>query len=242
MRQAVRWIAAGCAALIVGQVWAADAEELLRQILTRRMPTAEIGTIRRVEGLPLYEVQLDRINIMYTDGAGNYALFGDLVDLESRDNLTAMRREALRAVDFAALPLECAVVRVKGDGSRKLALFSDPDCPYCQRLEQELAKVGNVTIYLFLYPLTQLHPDAARKSANVWCSVDRAQAWDDLMLRKQLPPPAQCDTPLERIEALARSLNIEGTPGLIFGNGKLVPGVLPAPQIEELLRASAAPS
>jgi thiol:disulfide interchange protein DsbC len=177
---------------------------------------------------------------MYTDKKGELAFIGNLVNLKTQENLTKKRAEALAFVDFSQIPLAQAIVKVKGDGSRKLVVFSDPDCPYCKQLEKELAFLNNVTIYTMLYPLEELHPDARKKSAAVWCAADRAKAWDDLMLYGKEPAAAadECKTPLDEINKLAQRLSITGTPGLVFENGKLVPGTLKTEQIEELLKAA----
>jgi thiol:disulfide interchange protein DsbC len=139
-------------------------------------------------------------------------------------------------VDWAKLPLDKAIVKVKGKGERKVALFSDPDCPYCQQLERELMDVDNVTIYIFLYPLTTIHPDAERKARLVWCAPDRARAWDELMLLKREPAgPADCATPFKEIAEFADKSWILGTPGIVFSSGQLVPGAINRQQFEQLL-------
>ena len=129
---------------------------------------------------------------------------------------------------------------MKGSGVRRLAVFSDPDCPYCKELERELKDVTDVTIYTFLYPLAQLHPDATRKARLIWCAADRATAWDHLMLEGREPPAAgnDCEAPIGAVADVARKLWILGTPGMVFSSGKLVPGVLPRAQIETLLNAA----
>jgi thiol:disulfide interchange protein DsbC len=139
--------------------------------------------------------------------------------------------------------MDKAIVKVKGDGSRKIAIFTDPDCPYCKRLEHELAKVSNVTVYVFLLPLPQLHPDAPRKARAVWCSADPAKAWDALMLEGQEPaaPGPECKDPIAEVAKVADAIGIRGTPGVAFANGKLVPGAIGAEQIEQYLNAPAKP-
>ena len=82
-----------------------------------------------------------------------------------------------RVVSFSLATTESW--RDKGTGERKLVIFSDADCPFCARLEQELKSVDNVTIYTFLYPIDSLHPDAARKSRMIWCSADKVKAYEE---------------------------------------------------------------
>lgn len=213
-------------------------EDQLRATLTANMPGARLGAITKLPYGGLYEVVINGNNVFYTTAKGDVGLFGNLVELKSRTNLTEARRSELSVVDFSRLPLDKAIMKVKGNGSRKLAVFTDPDCPYCKRLEKELSDVTDVTVYVFLLPLPSLHPDAPRKAKAIWCAPDRVKAWDDLMLTAKEPEGeanAECNTPIADIARLAEELHIEGTPGLIFGSGKLVPGAIPAKDIEKLL-------
>ncbi len=143
--------------------------------------------------------------------------------------------ETLTAIKWESLPLENAVKVVRGNGARKLAVFSDPDCPYCKKAEQEFVKLDNVTIYTFMYPL-QMHPDAPRKSRLVWCSKDRSQAWLDLMLKSKTPAGKDnCDNPVDENLALGAKLGIDGTPAMVLANGKRIPGYMPADRLDAML-------
>jgi thiol:disulfide interchange protein DsbC len=181
--------------------------------------------------------------IFYTDADFNYLIDGSIIDTRSMVNLTGGRQRELEekklrqlAFPFDQLPFDMAIKKVKGDGSRKMAVFSDPDCPYCRRLERDLEKVDNVTIYLFLFPIEQLHPKAPAISRAIWCSPDRGKAWDDYMLKGLAPKTAgDCDNPVNKIVAYGQSRKITGTPTIFFTDGKRVPGAIPAEQIEEQL-------
>ena len=216
-----------------------EVEDQLRATLTERLPGLSVQSITKLPQLDLYEVVGRGNRIFYTDAKGEFGLMGNLIDLKTRTNLTQQRQDELNVVDFAQLPLDKAIVKVKGDGSRKIAIFTDPDCPFCKRLEQELAKVSNVTVYVFLFPLPQLHPDASRKARAVWCAPDRAKAWDALMLEGKEPaaPGPECRDPIADLAKVAGAVGIQGTPGLVFANGKLVPGAISAEEIERLLNA-----
>jgi protein-disulfide isomerase len=114
---------------------------------------------------------------------------GDVVDLASGQSLTNRIRQANRpVVNIQKLDTKDAIAI--GTGARKLYVFSDPDCPYCQSLEKELEKLKDVTVYVFLFPLTSLHPQAATIAESVWCSKNKAAAWRAYLLNKELPPSA----------------------------------------------------
>ena len=223
----------------------ADVEQMRKQ-LTERMPGTQIGAITKAPYAGLYEVIANGFNVFYTDENANIAIIGKVIDLKTTKDLVQARSQELMHVDFASLPIDKAIVKVKGNGSRKLAVFSDPDCPFCHELEQELAKVTDVTIYIFLYPLTELHPDSERKAKLVWCAENPAKAWDELMLHGKEPAATNkpCEPPLGEIKALAQKNWITGTPGLVFPDGQLVAGSVNSVQIENYLanQTKAAPS
>jgi thiol:disulfide interchange protein DsbC len=197
------------------------------------------ATIKGVAKTPipgLYEVNLGK-EIIYSDANGEYLLLGDMVDTRTRKNLTQARNDELNKVDFASLPLANAVKVVKGNGARKIAVFSDPNCPYCKRLETTLKEVDNVTVYTFLYPV--LSPDSGVKSKSIWCSSDRAKAWQAWMLDHQTPTASgNCDTSvLQKNLALGQQLNVTGTPTIFLTDGRRLPGAVPADELDKALSA-----
>jgi thiol:disulfide interchange protein DsbC len=130
--------------------------------------------------------------------------------------------------------MDLAFTRVKGTGARKLIIFSDADCPFCHRLENELKNVDNVTIVTFLFPIDQLHPDAARKSKQIWCAPDKVKAWDDFFANGKVPDnKGDCGDPVAQTQALGAALKINATPTLVFADGTMIPGALPAAQLEK---------
>jgi thiol:disulfide interchange protein DsbC len=205
----------------------------IRAALEQKFPGAQISHIEKSGYLGLYEVMLDD-NLVYTDPKVAYIFVGSMYDTATKENLTEARSRKLNRVAVDKLPYELAFKRVKGDGSRKLVIFSDADCPFCHRLETEMKGLDNVTIYTFLFPIDQLHPNAAHKSKQIWCSADKAKAWDAFFASGKLPDnKGDCGDPVARTQALGNSLKINATPTLIFADGTLIPGALPLPQIEK---------
>jgi len=213
----------------------ADAKEVEKQ-LRQRYPATNITAVYATPINGVYEIVMGR-NVAYTDESGRYMIFGHLFDMKEQNDLTAKRLEEINRIDVSVLPLSDAIKTVKGNGSRTLYIFSDPDCPFCQRLEREtIPKLDNVTIYTFLYPLEGMHPDARRKAEAIWCAKDRAKAWDDFMAKGKVPEGnANCDTPVDRNIRLASHMGINGTPTIITGDGTVVPGFVPAPELERRL-------
>ncbi len=224
------------AALAAGRANADEAD--IRKALQDKFPEVKVEKITKTEFNGLYEV-LVQDQIVYTDAKGSFLFQGSIVDLKSGKNITAERKSDLTRINFNELPLSLAIKAVKGNGKRKLVVFSDPDCPFCKRLENEFLKVTDVTVYTFLYPIDSLHPQAREKSKAIWCSADRLKAWNDYMLNNTAPKAAgNCDTPLAKIGELGEKYKISGTPTLFFANGRKVPGAVPAEQIEQMLNAA----
>lgn len=210
-------------------------EAAIKKTLLEKFPGAAIASIAKTPYSGLYEVLIDG-QVVYVDENAKYLFVGSVVDLKTRQNLTNERLEKLNAVKFDSLPFADAIKTVKGNGKRKLAIFSDPDCPYCRKLEQELTKVNNVTIYTFLYPIVSLHPEANANAKAIWCAPDRNKAWDDAMLRGVMPKNnGSCKNPVESNIALGNKYRVTGTPTIIFENGQRVPGMVPADKLNELL-------
>ena len=167
---------------------------------------------------------------------------GPLLDVQGNRNLTEARLEKINVIAFDSLPLAWAIKRVKGSGARRLAIFEDPDCPYCKTLEQTLAGIDNVAVFVFLYPIDQIHPDAAEKSKAVWCATDRARAWDDIMRTGVVPAnSADCDNPIAKIADFARQHRITGTPTTILSDGRRLVGAVPRAELEQYLLKAARP-
>ncbi|MCE4543693.1 MULTISPECIES: DsbC family protein [Caballeronia] len=208
----------------------------LKSTLESRMGDATVKSIQKTEIPGLYEVNLGS-QIVYSDATGNYVLIGDLVDTRSSRNLTEARLAETNKIDFAKLPLENAVKVVKGNGSRKIAVFSDPNCPYCKQLESTLKSIDNVTVYTFLYPV--LSPDSTAKSKSIWCSKDRGMTWESWMLDHKAPSmAASCDTTaIDKNLKLGRSMNVTGTPTVFLADGRRLPGAVPADRLEKELSA-----
>ncbi len=213
----------------------------LKKVLEQKFPGAEIRAIAKAPYFGLYELMLgDRI--VYTDAKAKYVLVGAVYDTDTKTNLTEARQRQLNRVNVAALPLDLAIKKVKGSGARKLIVFSDPDCPFCARFEKTLKNVDDTTVYTFLFPIDQLHPDAARKARMIWCAPDRVRAWDAHFDSGTLPDnPGECENPVAKTQEIGASLKINGTPTLIFADGSMVPGAIPAEQLEsEFAKADAA--
>lgn len=212
-----------------------DAEKEVATKLRAQYPSTQISEVRTTGIDGIYEVDMGK-NIGYTNSEGRYFLFGHIFDMTTQQDLTQQRIDALNVVKFSELPLKDAIKTVHGKGERIVAVFSDPDCPYCRKLENELPKLNNVTIYTFLMPLDGLHPEASRKAKAIWCSSNKSQSMEGYMIHDKTPDMTKtCDNPIERNVQLGQKLGINGTPTLISSDGRVMPGMAAADQLEKFI-------
>jgi len=239
MKLAVSLAAACAAGQVLSQTPAsagADANMLLT--LKRLYPATQIKQITATPVPGIFEVVMSQ-NVAYIDASGRYFFVGRLLDMQTQQDLTAARVDQATQVDAGSLPLGDAIKVVKGNGSRKLIVFSDPDCPHCRQLERNLASLTDVTVYTFIYPI--LNPSSSKpKAAAVWCAPDPASAWANLLANGSTPSSqrAGCQPPIERNVALGERLGITGTPTLISADGRKSPGAASAERISQWLDAA----
>lgn len=215
-------------------------EARLLQTLKAAHPGTRFTSVQATPIPGIFEVVMGQ-NIAYIDGSGRYFLVGRLLDMVEKTDITAATKERIaQRIEWKDLPLKDAIKF--GSGPLQLAVFSDPDCPFCRQLEAELDKLKDVTVYVFPYPIASLHPSAAKTAANIWCAPNRAQAWRDFLIRKVPPAAAKagCDaSAIQRNVALAEALSINATPTLISADGRLASGASQAQTILTWLQRGA---
>jgi thiol:disulfide interchange protein DsbC len=211
-------------------------EAAIRKNLSARLPDfPKIDEVTPTAMPGLYEVRTG-MDVLYTDAEGNWLIEGALIDTRARKNLTDERVNKLTAIAFKDLPLQYAFTIVRGNGKRQLALFEDPNCSYCKHFEQDLQKINDIAVYVFLIPI--LGNESQVKSRQIWCSKDQGKAWQDWMVRDVAPMGStDCDTSaLQANLDFARRYRITGTPTLVFADGSRISGAVPAKQVEQRLK------
>lgn len=207
----------------------------LKDILSKRIPSLEITAVTPSEINGLYEVVANNSHIFYSDAKGKFVVLGEMMNAENQENLTSRKLSEINRISYADLPFQYALKQVNGNGLREISVFSDPNCPYCHKLEAELNKLRDTTIYTFIYPV--LTPDSPIKARHILCSSNPEAAWKRWMEDKI--PPSQdvncSEDAVNKLIDLGKTLRVNGTPTIFFKNGLRGEGILTAEDIENKL-------
>jgi thiol:disulfide interchange protein DsbC len=217
-------------------------ENTIKKTFELKFEKSQVKQVTKMPFGDLYEIVLDGNEIAYTNAATEFIMIGQIIDTTDMRNLTSIRAEELATIDFKSLPLKQAFTLVKGNGSRHIAIFEDPNCGYCKLFRKTLESIDNITIHTFAIDI--LGPDSTEKARTLLCTDDPAHAWDEWMLRNKTPvAKAGCDSTelLEKNKALAVKLGVSGTPTIYFQNGKRAPGAVSAEELNILLQQNSQP-
>ena len=229
-------------ALLAGAAATAAADEqTIRRVVGANLSGGSIESVKKLPRGGLYEVAVrgpEGPVLLYTDAAAEVVLFGKIYDSATGVNLTQARMRELTTIDWNSLPFQWAISRIRGDGRKQIAVFSDPNCRFCERFERNLAWLEDVSVHVFMYPI--IKPESVRQTKAVWCSPDRLKAWNDLILERIEPAAVpDCDNPIEQLVALGRRLGVRETPTWFLRTGEMHAGAISMADLVPLLNAAA---
>jgi len=166
----------------------------------------------------------------YLDFSKRYILMGELIDLKEKRNLSRESFENLNKVDVSTIPLDDAIVMGDKNAPYKVIIFSDPECPYCAKLHEELKKIilkrKDIAFFIKMFPLP-IHKGAYEKAKAIVCDKSLALL-DDAFAKKEIPPAKCTTTVLDDNIKLGEKLGINGTPAIILPDGRVNPGYMEA--------------
>lgn len=217
--------------LSIGMAYGQSEQQLKNDLQKKLGANAKVRSVSPTPVAGLYEVLVGN-DVFYADSTGKYLIQGEIIELATGKNITEQRQADLNRIKWTDLSPTNAIKTVRGNGSRQLAIFSDPNCGYCKRLEKSLQQLDNVTIFTYLIPI--LGPDSLQKSKQIWCATDPYKAYIDWMVNGISPSgKSDCSIPLDKNMAFAKSYGITGTPTLFFTDGSRFPGAVQITDIEK---------
>lgn len=221
-----------CTSMISSKSAFAQIEQQIKSDIQKKLgANVKVRSVSAAPVSGLYEVLVGN-EVIYTDAAAKYLIQGEIIELATGKNLTEQRQTDLNRIKWSDLNQANAFKTVRGNGMRQLAIFSDPNCGYCKRLEKSLQQLDNVTIYTYLIPI--LSPDSTQKAKQIWCSSDPYKTYIDWMVNGITPSgKTDCSNPLDKNLAFAKAYGITGTPTLFFTDGSRFPGAVQVSDIEK---------
>jgi thiol:disulfide interchange protein DsbC len=198
-----------------------------------------------VPGMWVAEVEKDQKKLpVYIDFSKQYLVSGNVIRLNDKENVTRQRSVRMNSVDVSKIPLADALLLGKPAAKTKVIVFTDPECPYCRKLHEELKEVvrrnPEVAFLIKLFPL-KMHPNAYDISKSIVCN--NSMEYLELSFAGKPVPAPNCEIPVvDQTIALAGELGIRSTPTLILPDGLVIPGYRKAEAIltiigENLLQA-----
>jgi len=168
--------------------------------------------------------------IAYVDFSKRYLLMGEMLDIKEKKNLTRDRMAEINKVDVSTIPLDDAIVMGDKNAPHKIIVFTDPMCPYCARLHKEIKKViekrKDIVFFVKMFPLP-MHKGADKMAQAIVCEKSLALL-DAAFEKKDIPAPKCATSAVDENIKLGSKLGINGTPAIIFPDGRVESGAMEA--------------
>jgi thiol:disulfide interchange protein DsbC len=218
-------------------------QEIKEVLKDMKAPDAEILKVQLSPIGGLWEIAIDnkgKSGLFYLDFSKKFIVSGSIIEVKTGKNKTRERVSSLqdnRRVDFSKIPLNHALLLGNATAPKKVAVFTDPDCNFCEKLHKEMEKVlqekKDIAFYVFLFPLPS-HKDAYWKSKSIVCSRS-LKMLEEAYARKDIPK-LECDNKeVDSNIKIAEALGITGTPTLVLPDGRIRTGMMPAKELVEFI-------
>ncbi|MBF0265614.1 MAG: DsbC family protein [Gammaproteobacteria bacterium] len=209
--------------------------EILTKSLSTIMPGIDPSSIETTPIEGLFEVSFGP-RIFYFNKDATLMFKGDLIKLQTKENLTEIKRSQSRAKLIEAMGEDNMVVFKAPQEKYKITVFTDIDCPYCTKMHKEMPayNTAGISVRYMAYPRAGVGSSSYLKAVNVWCSKDKNKAMTDAKNGLNVTSPS-CENPVERQFELGQVVGVTGTPAIFLHDGKLIPGYVPALRLKEML-------
>jgi len=238
-------IAALLASSLMVSTFAAAAEENADGIIEEKIrtlaPNAKTIAISETPIDGILQVQINS-DIVYVTADGQYLLQGQIMEIDSRTNLTDQAKSGIRVGLLDGLKEEEQITFTPEEPKFDILVFTDIDCGYCRKLHNQMEGYNEegIAIHYLAFPRAGVGSASYDKFVSVWCADDQKEA---LTLAKNGadPDPQKCPNPIADQYELGRELGVTGTPALVTADGTLIPGYMPPEQLRQRLESLEAP-
>lgn len=220
-----------------------QADDALKSQLEGIMPGVTVDSIEPFgKNTHLYEAVING-EIVYFSEDWRYVFQGDVVDLQTRENITENKRVSLRKEALASLDEADLIIYEPKKTEHTLTVFTDIDCGYCRKLHQQMYKYNDLGIRIryMAFPRAGIDSEAYDKAEDVWCADDRKQAMTDAKNGKDVDSKS-CATPVKAQYDMGRRIGVNGTPALFLETGEMLPGYVPPKRLKQILDERASQS
>lgn len=206
----------------------------VRQALAKSMPAVQPTKISATAIDGLYEVIVGS-QVVYMSADARYMIEGDLIDLDTKQNVTENAKSVIRLAAIDQLGADKMLVYRPAKVKNIITVVTDIDCPYCRRLHSEIPDYlkNDVEVRYIFMPLKG--SSDMKKTVSVWCSDDQQMALDIAKSGGEVDDKS-CDNPIRDHLKLARELGVRGTPAIILEDGQMLPGYVPFDKLVAELR------
>ncbi len=201
----------------------------------KMIPTVPIEAIQPSPLPGLYQVMIPP-QMFYISADGRFAIDGDLIDLQTGQNVSNAVRDQMRIAAVNAQGEDAMIIYGPKKPTHTVTVFTDIDCGYCRKLHKEIdqyTKAG-IKVRYMAYPRAGLNSGSYQKAVAVWCSKDRNDALTRAKLGEEIKAK-DCDNPVAQEYELAQRLGLRGTPAIITEQGQILPGYVPADRLKLML-------
>jgi len=230
-------ILVACFMLISQTVFAEPENEIekVRAELVKMMPGAASAEIVETPVAGVYRVEVQG-KYAYTHISGDHILLGDLYNTVEQVNLGEKASSARMAVLIDGVPVSKMIVFSPKEKKRHITVFTDLDCGYCRKLHKEVSELNDagIEVRYLAFPRAGIGSDSHKKFVSVWCNDDQQVALTAAKLGQSVAS-ATCDNPIEENYNLGLQVGVRGTPTIIFDDGTVTPGYIPAARLIEQL-------
>jgi thiol:disulfide interchange protein DsbC len=236
MRPVLRSIlATGAALLLAASAHAAEGPEAVRDALKKLSPQPP-DALAAAPMAGWYEAVFGT-QVFYVSEDGRYVLAGNVIDLDTLDNLTEQRKNGIRKEAVESIGEESMVVFAPDEPQHMVTVFTDTRCGYCRKLHQEVPVLNEqgVKVRYLAYPA--ISPQSRPELVSVWCADDQQAAMDKAKAGESVPR-RNCENPVDDQFRLGRELGVRGTPAILLENGELLPGYMPAQELVKRVEAA----